>query len=63
MPEIKRRVVGWATQDELHPKDMKQGRRTLREDLVGQDMRTISRSYAALRLCDADLAIRNRGRR
>ena len=63
MPEVKRLILGWAAQDELRPMDMKQGMRTLREDLVGQDIKTISRSHAALRLCDADLAIRNLGRR
>jgi hypothetical protein len=45
---------------------MKQGMRTLREEainLVEQDRTTFQRSYAALRLCDADLAIRNLGRR
>ena len=44
-PEIKRLVVGWATQDELRRLAQKQGMRTLREeaiDLVAQDVTTIS---------------------
>jgi type IV pilus assembly protein PilB len=44
-PEIKRLVVGWATQDELRRLAQKQGMRTLREeaiDLVVQDVTTIS---------------------
>jgi type IV pilus assembly protein PilB len=44
-PEIKRLVVGWATQDELRRLAQKQGMRTLREeaiDLVTQDVTTIS---------------------
>ena len=44
-PEIKRLIVGWATQDELRRMAMKQGMRTLREEainLVGQDITTIS---------------------
>jgi type IV pilus assembly protein PilB len=44
-PEIKRLVVGWATQDELRRMAQKQGMRTLREeavDLVAQDTTTIS---------------------
>jgi type IV pilus assembly protein PilB len=44
-PEIKRLVVGWATQDELRRMAQKQGMRTLREeaiDLVDHDMTTIS---------------------
>jgi type IV pilus assembly protein PilB len=44
-PEIKRLIVGWATQDELRRLAMKQGMRTLREEavnLVSQDVTTIS---------------------
>jgi type IV pilus assembly protein PilB len=44
-PEIKRLIVGWATQDELRRLAMKQGMRTLREEainLVAQDVTTIS---------------------
>jgi type IV pilus assembly protein PilB len=44
-PEIKRLIVGWATQDELRRLAQKQGMRTLREeaiDLVAQDVTTIS---------------------
>ena len=44
-PEIKRLIVGWATQDELRRLAQKQGMRTLREEainLVGQDTTTIS---------------------
>jgi type IV pilus assembly protein PilB len=44
-PEIKRLIVGWATQDELHRMAQKQGMRTLREEavsLVAQDITTIS---------------------
>jgi type IV pilus assembly protein PilB len=44
-PEIKRLIVGWATQDELRRLAQKQGMRTLREeavDLVTQDVTTIS---------------------
>ena len=44
-PEIKRLVVGWATQDELRRQAQKQGMRTLREeaiDLVAHDTTTIS---------------------
>ena len=44
-PEIKRLVVGWATQDELRRMAQKQGMRGLREeavDLVAQDTTTIS---------------------
>jgi type IV pilus assembly protein PilB len=44
-PEIKRLVVGWATQDELRRLAQKQGMRTLREetiDLVAKDVTTIS---------------------
>jgi type IV pilus assembly protein PilB len=43
-PEIKRLVVGWATQDELRRMAMKQGMRTLRDEaiaLVEQDLTTI----------------------
>jgi type IV pilus assembly protein PilB len=44
-PEIKRLVVGWATQDELRRQAQKQGMRTLRDEaiaLVAQDTTTIS---------------------
>ncbi len=44
-PEIKRLVVGWATQDELRRMAVKQGMRTLRDEataLVEQDLTTIS---------------------
>jgi type IV pilus assembly protein PilB len=44
-PEIKRLIVGWATQDELRRLAQKQGMRTLREEaisLVTQDVTTIS---------------------
>jgi type IV pilus assembly protein PilB len=43
-PEIKRLVVGWATQDELRRMAIKQGMRTLRDEaiaLVEQDLTTI----------------------
>ncbi|MDP3713678.1 MAG: GspE/PulE family protein [Mycobacteriales bacterium] len=43
-PEIKRLVVGWATQDELRRMAVKQGMRTLRDEaisLVEQDLTTI----------------------
>ena len=44
-PEIKRLIVGWATQDELRRLAQKQGMRTLRDeaiDLVAQDITTIA---------------------
>jgi type IV pilus assembly protein PilB len=44
-PEIKRLVVGWATQDELRRMAEKQGMRTLRDEAIGlvvQDTSTIS---------------------
>jgi len=44
-PEIKRLIVGWATQDELHRMAQKQGMRTLRQEainLVAHDVTTIS---------------------
>ena len=44
-PEIKRLIVGWATQDELRRLAQKQGMRTLQEEavsLVEQDITTIS---------------------
>jgi type IV pilus assembly protein PilB len=44
-PEIKRLIVGWATQDELRRLAVKQGMRTLREEainLVAEDVTTIS---------------------
>jgi type IV pilus assembly protein PilB len=44
-PEIKRLVVGWATQEELHRLAIAQGMRTLREEaieLVRSDVTTIS---------------------
>jgi type IV pilus assembly protein PilB len=43
-PEIKRLVVGWATQEELRRMAVKQGMRTLRDEavaLVSQDLTTI----------------------
>jgi type IV pilus assembly protein PilB len=43
-PEIKRLVVGWATQDELRRMAVKQGMRTMRDEalvLVEQDLTTI----------------------
>ena len=43
-PEIKRLVVGWATQDELRRMAVKQGMRTLRDEaiaLVEQDLTTV----------------------
>jgi type IV pilus assembly protein PilB len=43
-PEIKRLVVGWATQDELRRMAIKQGMRTMRDeavDLVANDQTTI----------------------
>jgi type IV pilus assembly protein PilB len=44
-PEIKRLIVGWATQDELRRLAVQQGMRTLRDDaidLVFNDVTTIS---------------------
>jgi type IV pilus assembly protein PilB len=44
-PEIKRLVVGWATQDELRKLAVSQGMRTLRDEaisLVAQDLTTLS---------------------
>jgi type IV pilus assembly protein PilB len=44
-PEIKRLIVGWATQEELHNLAVKQGMRTLRQEaiaLVGQDVTTVA---------------------
>ena len=44
-PEIKRLVVGWATQDELRRLAERQGMRSLRTeaiDLVAQDITTVS---------------------
>ncbi len=44
-PEIKRLVVGWATQDELRRLAQKQGMRSLRQeaiDLVARDITTVS---------------------
>jgi type IV pilus assembly protein PilB len=44
-PEIKRLIVGWATQEELHNMAMKQGMRTLRQEaiaLVNQDITTVA---------------------
>ncbi|MCU1364243.1 MAG: type pilus assembly protein PilB [Acidimicrobiaceae bacterium] len=44
-PEIKRLIVGWATQEELHNMAMKQGMRTLRQEaisLVAQDITTVA---------------------
>ena len=44
-PEIKRLIVGWATQDELRRQAQKQGMRTLRDEalnLIAADVTTIS---------------------
>ena len=44
-PEIKRLIVGWATQEELQRMAVSQGMRTLREEatrLVSEDVTTIS---------------------
>ena len=44
-PEIKRLIVGWATQDELRRQAQKQGMRSLRDEalnLVVEDTTTIS---------------------
>jgi type IV pilus assembly protein PilB len=44
-PEIKRLVVGWATQEELRRLAQKQGMRTLRDEalsLVADDLTTVS---------------------
>ncbi len=44
-PEIKRLIVGWATQEELHNMAIKQGMRTLRQEaiaLVNQDVTTVA---------------------
>jgi len=44
-PEIKRLIVGWATQEELHNLATKQGMRTLRQEainLVVQDITTVA---------------------
>jgi type IV pilus assembly protein PilB len=44
-PEIKRLIVGWATQDELRRQAQKQGMRSLRDEavnLVLEDTTTIS---------------------
>ncbi|MDA8284701.1 MAG: pilus assembly protein PilB, partial [Actinomycetota bacterium] len=44
-PEIKRLVVGWATQEELQRMAVSQGMRTLRQEsvrLVEQDVTTIA---------------------
>jgi type IV pilus assembly protein PilB len=44
-PEIKRLIVGWATQEELHNLAVKQGMRTLRQEaisLVIQDITTVA---------------------
>jgi len=44
-PEIKRLIVGWATQEELHNLAMKQGMRTLRQEavsLVAQGVTTVA---------------------
>ena len=44
-PEIRRLVVGWATQEELRALAVKQGMRTLRQEalnLVAQDITTIA---------------------
>ena len=47
-PEIKRLIVGWATQDEIRKLAVSQGMRTLREEaiaLVDQDLTTISEVF------------------
>ncbi len=44
-PELKRLIVGWATQDEIRRMAMKQGMRTLRQEgaaLVSKDVTTVS---------------------
>jgi len=44
-PEIKRLIVGWATQEELHNLAVKQGMRTLRQeaiDLVAVDITSVA---------------------
>jgi type IV pilus assembly protein PilB len=44
-PEIKRLVVGWATQDEIRKMAVKQGMRSLRDEavaLVQQDITTVA---------------------
>lgn len=44
-PEIRRLIVGWATQEELHNLAVKQGLRTLRQEainLVSRDITTVS---------------------
>jgi type IV pilus assembly protein PilB len=44
-PELRRLVVGWATQEELRNMAVKQGMRTLRQEainLVNQDITSIS---------------------
>jgi type IV pilus assembly protein PilB len=44
-PEIKRLIVGWATQDELQRMAVSQGMRTLRDEairLISDDITTIS---------------------
>jgi type IV pilus assembly protein PilB len=44
-PEIKRLIVGWATQEELRTLAVKQGMRTLRQEaisLVSQDITTVA---------------------
>jgi len=44
-PEIKRLIVGWATQDELRRLAQKQGMRTLREEAIGlvaEDVTTVA---------------------
>jgi type IV pilus assembly protein PilB len=44
-PEMKRLIVGWATQDELRRLAQQQGMRTLREeavDLIARDVTTIA---------------------
>jgi type IV pilus assembly protein PilB len=44
-PEIKRLVVGWATQEELQRMAVSQGMRTLRDEavrLISEDITTIS---------------------
>jgi type IV pilus assembly protein PilB len=50
-PEIKRLVVGWATQDELRRMAVSQGMRTLKDEaltLVNNDVTTISEVMGAI---------------
>ncbi len=50
-PEIRRMVVGWATQEELRAQAVKQGMRTLRQEainLVAQDMTSVEEVMRSL---------------